>query len=318
MESSSIGRDWSAAAHKVTETSLPNQIQVIVRDWLCANHVLLTGRDETVLIDTGYVTRAPHTLALLDEHLRGGRVDVLVNTHCHSDHMGGNAAVQRRYGCRTLVPEGEAALIRAWDEEALWLAYADQQAERFDFDGELHAGAAYRWGELDWRVIPAPGHDPGALVFHCEEARILISGDALWERGFGIVMPDTPGGLDDAQHTLESIAALDIDVVIPGHGQPFTDVRAAIERSLGRVEALRQDPVRQARSVLKAILSFTLLDRGALPLAGLPEYFASVALHRDLNARYFRLAPEQFAELVVTELERAGGARREGGQLFAR
>jgi glyoxylase-like metal-dependent hydrolase (beta-lactamase superfamily II) len=155
-------------------------------------------------------------------------------------------------------------------------------------------------------------------VFYCEEERVLISGDALWERGFGIVMPEAPGGLDDAQRTLETIAALDIDVVVPGHGQPFTDVEAAIERSLGRIDALREDPVRQARSVLKAILSFTLLDRGALPLAGLPEYFARVALYRDLNARYFRLPPEQFAELLVTELERAGAARREGGQLLAR
>lgn len=301
----------------MSEASLPNQIQVVVRDWLCANHVLLTGRGETVLIDAGYVTRAPQTLALLEEHLRGGRVDLLVNTHCHSDHMGGNAAVQRRYGCSTLVPEREAALIRTWDEEALWLGYADQRAERFDFDGELQAGATYRWGELDWRMIPAPGHDPGALMFHCEEARVLISGDALWERGFGIVMPETPYALDDAQRTLETIAALDVDVVIPGHGRPFTDVGAAIERSLGRIAALRDDPVRQARSVLKAILTFTLLDRGSLPVASLPEHFASVALYRDFNARYFKLAPERFAELLVTELERAGSARREGGRLVA-
>jgi glyoxylase-like metal-dependent hydrolase (beta-lactamase superfamily II) len=300
----------------MSQAGPPRPLQVIVRDWLCANHVLLTGRDGTVLVDSGYVTRAPQTLALLDEQLRGQRVDLLVNTHCHSDHMGGNAAVRGRYGCHTLVPEGEAPLIRAWNEEALWLAYTDQQAQRFDFEGELRAGETHRWGDLDWRMIAAPGHDPGALVFYCEEQRILISGDALWERGFGIVMPDAPGGLDDAQRTLESIAALDVDLVIPGHGQPFTEVDAALERSFGRIRALREDPIRQVRSVLKAILSFTLLDRGALPLAGLPEYFASVALYRDLNARYFNLAPERFAELMVTELERAGGARRESGQLL--
>jgi glyoxylase-like metal-dependent hydrolase (beta-lactamase superfamily II) len=296
---------------------LPTQIDVIVRDWLCANQILLTGRDGTVLIDTGYVTRTARTLALLDERLRGRRVDLLVDTHCHSDHMGGNAAVQRRYGCPTLIPEAQAPLIRAWDEQALWLAYADQQAERFDFDGELEAGARHRWGDLDWRMVPAPGHDPGALVFYCEERRILISGDALWERGFGIVMPDAPGGLDDAQRTLEAIAALDIDLVIPGHGEPFADVDAALERSFGRIRALRGDPVRQARSALKAILAFTLLDRGALRLDTLPDYFARVPLYRDLNARYFALPPARFAELLVSDLERAGGARREGGLLLA-
>ena len=296
---------------------LPRQIEVIVRDWLCANHILLTGRDGTVLVDTGYVTRATQTLALLDERLRGQGVDLLVNTHCHSDHMGGNAAVRRRYGCRTLIPEAEAPLIRSWDEEALWLAYADQQAEQFEFDGELMAGTHHRWGDLDWRSVPAPGHDPGALMFYCEEYRILISGDALWERGFGIVMPGVPGGLDDAARTLEAIAALDVALVIPGHGEPFADVDAALEHSFGRIRALRGDPVRQARSALKAILAFTLLDRGALPLDTLPDYFARVPLYRDLNTRYFHLPPVQFAESLVSDLERAGGARREGGLLLA-
>lgn len=300
----------------MSPAGLPSQIQVVVRDWLCANHVLLTGRDATVLVDSGYATRVPQTLVLLDRHLQGRRIDCLVNTHCHSDHMGGNAALRRRYGCRTLVPAGEAALIRAWDEEALWLAYTGQQAERFDFEDELRAGETYRWGELDWRMIAAPGHDPGALVFYCEELRILISGDALWEQGFGIVLPDSPGGLDDAQRTIERIAELDVDLVIPGHGTPFTGVDAALEHSYGRIRALRCDPIRQARSALKAILTFTLLDRGALPLSDLPVYLSSVALYRDFNARYFKLGPEAFAELMVSELERSGGARREGGQLL--
>jgi glyoxylase-like metal-dependent hydrolase (beta-lactamase superfamily II) len=295
---------------------LPPQIEVIVRDWLCANHILLAGRDSTVLVDTGYVTRAQQTLALLDERLAGKRVDLLVNTHCHSDHMGGNASIQRRYGCPTLVPEGEAPSVRDWDEEALWLEHTDQQAERFAFDGELKASQTCRWGDLDWRMIAAPGHDAGALMFYCDEERILISGDALWERGFGIVMPQPASGLDDAQRTLETIAALDVRVVIPGHGRPFTEIGAALERSFGRVRALQGDPARQARSVLKALLGFTLLDRGALPLATLPDYFAHVPLYRDFNARYFRLAPAQFAELVVSDLERSAGARREGGRLL--
>jgi glyoxylase-like metal-dependent hydrolase (beta-lactamase superfamily II) len=130
-------------------------------------------------------------------------------------------------------------------------------------------------------------------------------------------MPDTGGGLDDAQRTLEEIAALDVELVIPGHGEPFTEVEAALERSFGRIRALRGDPVRQARSALKAILGFTLLDRGALPLDTLPDYFARVPLYRDLNARYFGLPSAQFAELLVSDLERAGGARRESGLLFA-
>jgi len=297
--------------------TLPPQIRVIVRDWLNANNILLKGRDGNVLIDSGYVSRAQDTLSLLrqPQHLGAEPLHWLVNTHCHSDHMGGNAAVQRAYACRTSVPEGEARLIEAWDRRGLWLDYTGQDAEQFKVDDVIVAGRTYQWGDLEWRAISAPGHDPGALVFYCQEERILISGDALWENGFGIVLPEPAAALEEAQRTLETIAALDVDVVIPGHGAPFTGVSAALERSLGRVEAFRGSPERAARHVLKVMLVFSLLDRRSIPLATLPDYLANVPIYREYNERYFRLAPDLLADRLVGELEKSGTVRRSSGSL---
>src|SRR5206468_4725311 len=83
---------------------------------------------------------AAQTLALLERVLAGKEFARLVNTHCHSDHMGGNAAIQKKYGCRTSIPEGEAPLIDRWDEQALILAIADQRAERFRYDDTFRDG----------------------------------------------------------------------------------------------------------------------------------------------------------------------------------
>ena len=102
----------------MTPPVLPPQIRVIVRDWLNANQIVLRGRDGNVLVDTGYVTRAATTLALRAGLPERRACDLLVNTHCHSDHMGCNAAVQRSYGCPTLIPADEAPLIRDWDVRA--------------------------------------------------------------------------------------------------------------------------------------------------------------------------------------------------------
>jgi glyoxylase-like metal-dependent hydrolase (beta-lactamase superfamily II) len=296
---------------------LPAQLHVIVRDWLNANQIVLRGRDANVLIDTGYVTHAASTLALVHDCLRGEPVDQLVNTHCHSDHMGGNAAMQRTYGCATLIPAAEAPMVRAWDERALWIDYTGQQAERFAVDGVLELGQTYRWGDLDWQMIAAPGHAAGALVFWNPDERILISGDALWECGFGLVMPEPPSALDDAQRTLEAIAALDPRLVIPGHGAPFTEVGAALERCFGRVRAVRGDPVRLARQALKTMLAFLLLERGSLPLAGLPAYLQRVPFYREFNQRYVGLSPDELAEQLIADLERSGAAHRHAGQLIA-
>ncbi len=295
---------------------LPPQIRFILRDWLNANQIVLRGRDGNVLVDTGYVTRAATTLALLQDCLQGGRVDLLVNTHCHSDHMGCNAAVQRAYGCPTLVPADEAPLVRDWDVRALWIDYTGQEVERFAVDGELSAGQIHRWGDLDWRMLPAPGHDAGALVFWNEDERILISGDALWERGFGLVMPEPASALDDAQRTLETIAALNPRIVIPGHGPPFAEVGAALERCFGRIQASRGNPERMARHALKAMLTFMLLDKGGMPLADLPGYLAQVPFYREFNQRYIGLPSAELAERLVSDLERAGAVRREAGRLI--
>ena len=300
-------------------TALPRQVHVFVRDWLSANNVLLRSRGGHVLVDTGYVRHVPLTLALLATPRGIGAEPLarIVNTHCHSDHMGGNAALQRRYGCPVAVPLGEAPHVAAWDERALWLDWAGQSAERFTAAGVLHPGERHVWGDLEWESIAAPGHDMGALCFFNAEHRVLISGDALWEHGFGVVMPPEvePDALPATRRTLDALAKLDVRTVIPGHGEPFRDFAAALERAYGRVEAFEADPTRLARHALKVILAFTLLDRRSMPLAELTGHVARVGMYRDFNALYFRQPPAELAAFLVKELTRAGAARVEDGAL---
>jgi glyoxylase-like metal-dependent hydrolase (beta-lactamase superfamily II) len=300
-------------------TALPPQIHVFVRDWLSANNVVLRSGEGHVLIDTGYVRHAPLTLALLatPRGLGSDPLARIVNTHCHSDHMGGNAAVAARYRCPIAVPEGEWPLIERWDTKALLLDYADQAADRFHPDTALHPDTTYVWGDLEWRALAAPGHDMGALVFYNPEHRILITGDALWKHGFGFVMPPQmePAALPAARATLEMLATLDVRVVIPGHGEPFADIGAALERAMRRVEAFEEDPMRMARHAVKALFAFCLLDRQRIPRADVPAIFERVGLYRDFNALFFRMSPAKLAERVVAELEKVGAVRAEDGNL---
>ena len=298
---------------------LPTQIHVFVRDWLSANNILLRSDHGHVLIDSGYVRHAPLTLALVASAQGIGDAPLarLVNTHCHSDHIGGNAAIRARYGCPIALPEGEAAIIATWDEKVLLLGYCDQRADRFSADELIRAGETQVWGDLDWQALAAPGHDMGALVFFNPKHGILISGDALWENGYGLVMPPEvdPAALPAARATLEMLSKLDVQVVIPGHGEPFTDVAAALSRAFQRTTAFEADSLRVARHVLKALLTFALLDKQHMLLANLPDYLHRVGIYRDFNARFFRLTPTALADLLVGALERVGAVRRDGDSL---
>ena len=297
----------------------PPQLHVFVRDWLSANNILLKSRDGHVLIDSGYSRHVPLTLALLatTRGLGNEPLAKLVNTHCHSDHAGGNAPIVERYGCPVAVPEAEAAHVERWDGKALLHDYCDHQIERFAVDHVLPANTTHVWGDLEWKALAAPGHDMGALVFYNAEHRILISGDALWEHGFGFVMPPEidPAALPATRATIDMLSRLDVRVVIPGHGEPFTDVAAAVDRARKRIAAFEGNSLRIARHALKVNLMFSLLDKQRLSLDAMPAYVERVGLYRDFNARFFRLPPARLAALLIGELEKAGAAKCVDGWL---
>lgn len=290
---------------------------MIVRDWLNANHVVFLDEGNNVLVDAGYVTHSDTTVRLVRETLEGRALHRLVNTHCHSDHMGGNAAVQRAFGCPIWIPEGEAPLIEAWDTRALWIDYAGQRAERFRHDAIVRAGDRLTLGGREWEAIPAPGHDMGALMFWNPGERMLVSGDALWARGFGIVLPGTGWRerLDAARGTLARIRALDPAVVIPGHGAPFTQVADAIAACESRIAAFEADETKLARHVLKVMLTFALLDLGRLEEASLPAYLARIPLYGEYDRAWFGMGYGELARTLVGELTRSGVIVRADGWL---
>ncbi len=296
--------------------ALPASLRVIERGWLSSNNVLAFDGDAAALVDTGYVGHADQTVALVRQGLGTRRLARVVNTHSHSDHIGGNAALQRAWGCEIVIPAGIAEHVAAWDEEALLLAPAGQRGDRFRHDAVIRAGETFVMGGLEWRAHPAPGHDMAALVFHCEAACVLISGDALWADGFGIVFGEVmgrPGALAAQRGTLEMIGRLAVDLVIPGHGPAFADVDAALDRAYKRLAAFEQDPLRMAKNAVKACFIFNLLDMGRLAPAALDAYVAGVPFFCDVGARLLGMAPDALARWLYDELLAAKAIAVEDG-----
>lgn len=296
--------------------ALPDSLRVIERGWLSSNNLLAFDGDSATLVDSGYVGHAGQTLALVRAALDGRALTRLVNTHSHSDHIGGNASLQRAFGCEILIPSGIEEHIAAWDEEALLLTQARQRGDRFRHDGVIRPGEEFAMGGLAWRAWHAPGHDMEALVFHCEQRRLLISGDALWRDGFGIVFGEVmgkPGALRATRETLDMIGRLAVDIVIPGHGAAFEDVGAALDRAYKRLAAFEQDPARMARNAIKACMTFNLLDIGRLPRAELESYIAGVPFFRDVGARVLGMQTDALAAWLYDELLRAKAIALEDG-----
>ena len=296
--------------------ALPPDITVLERGWLSANSIVFSGRHGTAVVDTGYCSHTDQTVALVHGALAGRALDRILNTHLHSDHCGGNAALQQAWpGAETAIPPGQAAHVRHWDAYALSYTPTGQQCPRFRFDTLLQPDTTTLLGDRPWQVHAAPGHDTHSVVLFEPHHGILISADALWENGFGVVFPEIEGiaAFDEVAATLDVIEQLRPALVLPGHGSAFTDVDAALATARRRLEGFASNPTRHALYAAKVLLKYKLLEWQQLPLATVTAWLAATPYYGVLHQRYFADQPvADWHASLVADLERSGAAQRQG------
>ena len=297
-------------------------LTVLERGWLSSNNVLF-GADTAspVLVDSGYWSHAEQTVRLVRRALGGRPLARIVNTHLHSDHCGGNAALQGAFDCEIDVPAGEAGAVDRWDEDALTFRATGQHCPRFRRTGTLVAGTSVRLGALEWQAIGSPGHDPHSVVLHQPELGLLISADALWENGFGLVFPALEGadGFGEVRATLERLAGLRVHAVIPGHGAPFTGFEAALERAHRRLDGLAADPLRHARHAAKVLIKFHLMELQRQTLEQVGSWIAATPLLGEVHRRFGGASSRREWWLgLVHELAASGAVRLDGADVANR
>ena len=121
---------------------------------------------------------------------------------------------------------------------------------------------------------------PHSIMLFDDEAGVLISADALWENGFGVVFPELDGeqAFDDVARTLDLIESLDARCAIPGHGAPFTDLAGALQRARKRLAGFIAAPDRHARHAVRALMKYHLLEVQSQHWDALERWFAEASL----------------------------------------
>ena len=298
-------------------------LSVFERGWLSSNNILVhavEGEEGATLIDSGHVNHAEQTLALVRHALGEAPLARIVNTHLHSDHCGGNATLARAFGARITIPPGLAEAVRTWEAGALSYEATGQMCERFEVHDTLHPGDVLEAGGRRFEVLAAPGHDPDSVMLFDAANGLLISADALWEQGFGVVFPEMDGepGFDDVGAVLDAIAALPVKLVVPGHGAPFTDVEAALARSRSRLASFRAEPARHAKHGVKVLIKYHLMEVREQNEQDLLRWALGTPMLTGVWQRHGRAAAdsaEGWCALLVNELVGAGALRREGGRI---
>lgn len=184
-------------------------------------YVLSDEKDACCIIDPGCYF--DNERASLQEYIREAalRPELLLNTHCHLDHIFGNQFVYDTWHLPLHLHEKEQALLEVMPEYGIaW----DLPFE--NYRGPLHflaAGDRVTLGDHVLKVLFMPGHSPGSIGFYCEQQGFIISGDVLFRGNIG--RTDLPGG--DHPTLIRSIREQlwplpDETIVYSGHGEATT------------------------------------------------------------------------------------------------
>jgi len=290
----------------------------VQRDWLSCNH-FITKTPQLTLIDTGYKGDIEETEAILRSFgIAPEDVELIVNTHCHCDHAGGNKFITERSHCQVWMHNREKARIDRRDDIGTWWRFHDTWAEFFDVHRGMEEGEEIPFGPLTLRTIYAPGHSSGLMVLFCDELKALFSADAIWQGDMGVINPIVEGddALERAADTLDRLDHLGIETVYPGHGPIIHKPQPVIARLRRKLEHFLKDPMAMHMDHMKKMISYILLTKGGMPEATFFDYLMSGVWFPKLVGRYYGAAYQETYQAALEQVLRSKMINRANGFLY--
>jgi glyoxylase-like metal-dependent hydrolase (beta-lactamase superfamily II) len=293
---------------------LPAWLTWRLRPFPDANLLLLHGR-QPALVDSGFVGHAAQTADWV--RARTGQLALVVNTHWHSDHVGGNGLLQAG-GAGIAASAPDALAVARRDPGCCQAEYFDQPVAPYTVDERLDDGQVVRLGDADWEVLHTPGHTPGHLALWQPEERLLVVGDALSDYDVGMVnlALDGPDAANIALASLQRLAELEPRVLLPSHGPIPADAGAAFASALRRAQRLVDDPGGAVWYTARRVFAFALMIRGGIPVDTVESYLHARAWLTDA-ARLLNHSPEALATELINTMLRGGSIVLRSGRLHA-
>ena len=162
-----------------------------------------------ILVDSGTGQSNSNLFSKIKEiGIEPDDIDLIVNTHCHYDHVGGNDFFPN---AKIAIHRIDAIALRDPESELTVSSLFGAIVRRHDVDIELEEGDKI----AGFEVINTPGHTKGGISLY--DGEILISGDTIFSNG-GVGRMDIGGDPNDMKESLMRLKELDVEYLLPGHG----------------------------------------------------------------------------------------------------
>ena len=294
-------------------------IQFFQRTFPSANMVLIHG-ERPILVDTGYGSDLSSTESLLrDAGVPPEQVSLVLNTHYHSDHVGGNYGLQTRYDLPVAASRLEASLVNRRAPDVCSAVWLDQPIEPYTVERPLDDGDVIETGAVALHVVATPGHTLGHISLYAPEQAVLIAGDAVHsdDVAWMNIFREGAGALERALSTLDRLAQLEPRCMYSGHGPATASPLKAIDSARRRYNRWLSNPERVGWHACKRIFSYALMIYGGMDAATAKAYLLRCPWFQDYSRFVFNTEPADFVGPLFNEMERSGAAVWQDGVLVA-
>jgi len=301
----------------MAENEILKDLFFIERGYLNANHFVYRSKSP-VLIDTGYIADFSETEKLItDLGVNLSDISLIVNTHTHCDHIGGNRIIQQRSDCDIALHVVGRHFIDIQDDWSTWWRYYNQEADFFSVTHTLEDGEIIAVGPHEFEVIYTPGHASDGIVLYNRREKVLLSSDTLWENDMAAMTLRVEGSraLFDMQASLEKLESLDVRIVYPGHGPPFGDMKRAIVKSKDRIERYFREPDQIGYDLIKKIIVYTLMMKKTVRESDFFPYLMNSYWFKETVDLYFSSEYEMKYEEIMNSFLRRGIVKQKDGSL---
>jgi hydroxyacylglutathione hydrolase len=307
-----------AKAKNMNSIEIMKNLYFIERGYLNANHFVYLS-ERPVLIDTGYTSDFDVTERLINgTGVKLEQTRLIISTHTHCDHIGGNRIIQDRSGCDIALHKFGKYFMDTKDGWATWWRYFSQEADFFDCTKAFDDEDMISIGPHEFQVLHTPGHASDGIVLYNREAKLLISGDALWEDDLPAITMRVEGStcLFDLLDSLERLESLDVKIVYPGHGRPFTDFKKAISRSRRKAKDFLNHRENTGAALLKKLTIYTILMHRLVDEENFFDDLMGTYWFRETVDLFFNSEYHQKYDEVMSDFLCRDIVRRKDGKLF--
>ena len=298
-------------------TEILKDLFFIERGFLNGNHFVYRS-GSPVLVDTGYISGFAETEKSITElGVALSDVSLIISTHTHCDHIGGNNRIQQKSGCDIALHKVGKYFIDSRDDWSTWWRYYNQEAEFFTCTRSLEDGEIITLGPHEFQVIYTPGHASDGIVLYNQREKVLLSSDTLWQTDMAVMTLRVEGSraLFDMRASLQKIEKLEVQAVYPGHGKPFSDMPQAIARGKQRIENFLRHPEAIGDDLLKKIIVYTLMMKKIMPADTLFGYLMDTYWFKETVDLYFKGQYQAKYDAVINSFLGRGIIKQENGDL---